>query len=298
MDRSVSKQSFLLAASAVISQETSATRVRTVPVSCGVIIALVSCANLFAQTSADRGWAEDRHLPAEMSVGGPWYPSINEENAVFDWPSVSTSRTALFPTVTLHELRHRIPARAQREFERALKAVEKGQKEDAIRCFKRAILADPEFQAAINNLGVLYIRSNSLELAVEQFTKAISIDPHAAPPYLNLAVVYLRQGQYVEAERVARRAVDLARGDPNPLLVLGVSLVLEQRFTRETEGILIKAAASRPVAALWLALGLLQRGDLAAAREHLKRYISQNESVGAVLAADLIRKIQSSEQDK
>jgi tetratricopeptide (TPR) repeat protein len=270
MYTTVSKQSFLLEASALTAQNRSATRVGTFAVFCGLLIAIVSCASLFAQTSADTGWEEDRHLPGAMSVGGPWYPSINEDTAVFDLPSVSTSTTATSPTVTLHELRHRVPARAQREFERALKAVDKGQKENAIGSFNRAILADLEFQAAINNLGVLYLRSNSPELAIEQFTKVISVDPHAPAPHSNLALLYLQLTQYVEAEHVARPAVDLARGDSDGLLLVGVSLILEQKLTQETEVILEKGRDQPPgLRRFGRAVGLLETGAVAAASDGL-----------------------------
>src|SRR5260370_38402697 len=105
--------------------------------------------------------------------------------------------------------------------------------------FRKAIAVDPEFCAAFNALGTVYLRLNTLELAVEQFNNAIFVDPHAATPYSNLALAYIMQTYYAGT---ARRAIDLNRTAAHGLLMLGVSLVLEGKFTPEPDRALTRVA--------------------------------------------------------
>ena len=64
------------------------------------------------------------------------------------------------------------------------------------------------------------------------FQKAIAVDPHRAKPYSNLALAYLRKDQYRgDAERAARYALDLDRTGAYGHLTLGMSLVLQEKFT-------------------------------------------------------------------
>ena len=106
-------------------------------------------------------------------------------------------------------------------------------------------------------------------MAIEQFTKAIAVDPHAAVPHLNLAIAYLRQCLFADAEQAARRAVDLDRVGRYGRLVLGVSSIMKGNFTAEAERSLTQAAQEYTVAKVWLAIGLIGRGDIANARGHL-----------------------------
>jgi tetratricopeptide (TPR) repeat protein len=133
--------------------------------------------------------------------------------------------------VTVHELSHHVPSRAVRDYERAVKATKKGEKENAIAYFDKAIAADPEFLAAINDLGVTYLELNRVDMAIEQFTKAIAVDPHAASPYANLAIAYLRQRLFSDAERAARQAADLDRVGGYGRLILGISLIMKGNST-------------------------------------------------------------------
>jgi tetratricopeptide (TPR) repeat protein len=97
--------------------------------------------------------------------------------------------------------------------------------------FRKAIAIDPEFCAALNDLGASYLETDQIDLAIEQFNKAVAIDPHAPKPYANLAIAYLGMGEYADAERAARRVIDLDRAGTHGHLALGVSLVLQNKYT-------------------------------------------------------------------
>jgi Flp pilus assembly protein TadD len=198
--------------------------------------------------------------------------------------------------VTLHQLSHRVPRPAAKEYDRAVKAKEKGDQENAMAHFNRAIAIDPEFCDAINDLGVLYLDAGRTDQAIERFTKAAAVDPHAALPYLNLALAYLRQNQLVDGERAARQAMDLDRGDPYGPLVLGISLVLEGKFTAEAESSLEKAARDFVFAKFWLAVGLVERGDVAKAKYELRTYLAHVKNTEVGIAGALLNRLESAGQ--
>jgi len=179
-----------------------------------------------------------------------------------------------------------------KEYERALKANNEGEKENAIAYFHKAIAADPKFLVAINNLGVTYLEMNRVDVAIEQFTKAIAVDPHAARPHVNLAIAYLRQGLFADAEQAARRAVDLDRVGRYGRLVLGVSSIMKGNFTAEAERSLTQAAQEYTVAKVWLAIGLIVRGDIANARDHLRTYVAETGNARSNFAINLLQEIE------
>ena len=99
---------------------------------------------------------------------------------LFDTPLTVSQGKPTSPIVTLHELQHHVPGKATKEYERGLKAKDKGEDEAAASYFRKAIAIDPEVCDAFNGLGTVYLRWNKLELAAEQFNNAILVDPHAA----------------------------------------------------------------------------------------------------------------------
>ena len=216
---------------------------------------------------------------------------------LFDKPFTVSQGKPTSSIVTLHELQHHVPGKATKEYERGLKAKDKGEDEAAVSYFRKAIAVDPEFCAAFNGLGTVYLRWNKLELAVEQFNNAIFVDPHAATPYSNLALAYIMQTYYADAERAARRAIDLNRTAAHGLLMLGVSLVLQGKFTPEADRALTRAADDFPEAKVWRAVWLVGRGDLASARDQLKAYIAHTGEAGAHIATALLQRLESAASD-
>jgi tetratricopeptide (TPR) repeat protein len=254
-------------------------------------MALVLCPHISAQTFRPGPRLSEGSMPPnlEQTDAFNWY-SLNSQEASFDRQfggrQVSVSRV-----VSLHQLEHQVPGRAAKEYQRALKARNKGDNEQAIAHFQRAISADPEFSAALNDLGATYFQLGKIDTAIEQFKQAINVDPHAAMPCSNLAVAYLWQQQYRDAERVARRAVDLDRGSTHNLLVLGVSLVLEGRFTSETERLLTRAASEFTLGKFWLAAGFIQKGDVSRAKDELRAYLAEAGRDSAPVASTLLRQL-------
>jgi tetratricopeptide (TPR) repeat protein len=207
--------------------------------------------------------------------------------------SLAQSGSRNSATVTLHELAHRVPKRAEKEFSTAMKASSRDDQEHAILHLRNAVSIDPEFYSAVNNLGALYLIMDQLDLASEQFEKAIAVDPRMPWAYANLALTYLRRGDYRQGERAARQSVAMDSSCIRGMLLLGMALVVQNKFTAEAERILQRAAFDFPQAKFWLGIVSAAKGDIHAAESQLTAYIGSGDKNTARIdaAADLMRRI-------
>ena len=203
-------------------------------------------------------------------------------------------------TVTLQQLSHHVPARASKEFAAGMKASANHKQEDAILHLKKAISFDPEYLTALNNLGVIYLRSDQNDLAIGEFQRAIAVDPGAADVYLNLAIAYLVQHEYKDSERVVRQVLHLDPTCERAMVMLGISLTIQNKFTDEAESNLRRAAQDFPVARVWLGVGLVAKGNLGAAREQVTAYLQSGDKDEETVqkASDLLRRIERAAQTK
>lgn len=92
-----------------------------------------------------------------------------------------------------------VPAAARERYAEALKLINEGRAEAAVRVLKEAIGIYPEYLRALNDLGVLYLKLNRLNEAADALRKASKIDKRFQISRLNLGIVLNRQGKYAEA---------------------------------------------------------------------------------------------------
>ena len=197
-------------------------------------------------------------------------------------------------TVTRYQLGHHVPAQASREFASGMKALYKDRAEDALVHLTKAITIDPDFHAAVNNLGVAYFAVDRFDLAVGQFERAVAIDPHQSVGYFNLAIANVALRDFKAGEAAARQGLRLDCSSRWGMLALGMSLVLQNRFTSEAIASLRKATAEFVQATFWLGYGLYNTGDMEAAKDQLTAFLRSTDSDGAISrhAAALIREIE------
>jgi Flp pilus assembly protein TadD len=69
---------------------------------------------------------------------------------------------------------------------------------------QRALKFRPDYPEALNNLGILYLRTQRRDQAVASFKECIRVAPAFDQSYLNLARVYAIEGQTDEARKVLR----------------------------------------------------------------------------------------------
>ncbi|MBI1371514.1 MAG: tetratricopeptide repeat protein [Phycisphaera sp.] len=91
-------------------------------------------------------------------------------------------------------------------------AMRRGDLDEAERCFRAAIAADPTHATAHFNLGLVAVRRGDLPAAAASFAESTRLDPAQPGPWYNLGLTDSRLGKPDDAVDAQRRAVDL---DPN-----------------------------------------------------------------------------------
>jgi tetratricopeptide (TPR) repeat protein len=104
----------------------------------------------------------------------------------------------------------RDPARARSENEKGIKALARGNAARAESLFQRALIADPNFGPAHNNLGRMYLDQGKHYLAAWEFDRAMQLMPDRPEPHNNLGLVYESAGRLDEAIAWYYSAISLA----------------------------------------------------------------------------------------
>jgi tetratricopeptide (TPR) repeat protein len=86
---------------------------------------------------------------------------------------------------------------------------EKGQYDQSIAYFNKAVEIDPKDAEAYNNRGVAYDNKGQYDKAIADCTKAIEINPEYELPYNNRCCVYYKRGRYDNAVADCARAIKI-----------------------------------------------------------------------------------------
>jgi tetratricopeptide (TPR) repeat protein len=177
------------------------------------------------------------------------------------------------PTVSIHQLQHRVPGKAQKEFEKGQAAAAKGDQPTGLGHFLKATEIDPEFADAFNCAGAIFLTGGELEHAAHQFQKAIDLVPDHRAALANMSVALSRLEQPREAAEVARRALKLDPGLLKVRYILGLSLIKDGGDHGEALDNLQRAAADIPKAHLLAAKILADSGLREKAAKHVEEYL-------------------------
>ncbi|HKN84192.1 MAG TPA: tetratricopeptide repeat protein [Pyrinomonadaceae bacterium] len=96
-------------------------------------------------------------------------------------------------------------------YNKALESVKAGRRDKAIEQLKGAIAIHPTFVAALNGLGVQYMKIGNYQAAFEAFSNALKLTPDSFILHLNCGVTLYQLNRYTEAESQLTAA--LARND-------------------------------------------------------------------------------------
>lgn len=91
------------------------------------------------------------------------------------------------------------PDQARQTYQAALRAYQDGKADEAVHGLKRALDLFPTYFRALNDLGVIYMKTGQLEAAAQMFERAMKIGPRVPLPRLNLALIQTRLGKNKEA---------------------------------------------------------------------------------------------------
>ncbi len=134
---------------------------------------------------------------------------------------------------------------AQRLVERGMAAEESGAIDEAERCYRDAIRADPLFAQAHLCLGVVLHNAAKFAAAIASHKQAIALDAGSAAAQYNLGLSYLQSGATAGAESAFRTSLALREGFPEAWVGLAEALEAGGR-DGEALAALEAALAQRP----------------------------------------------------
>ncbi len=139
--------------------------------------------------------------------------------------------------------------------------------------YQRAIEADPYFMGAYNNLALVYQGRGEMDRAIDLYGRALAKSPSNAIVLNNLASLYYAQGNVDEARELWTQSAAADPSYESPPNNLASLLLNEGRYD-EAEQLLNQALSlddNYGDARINLSIVLRARGDVAGAREQLRR---------------------------
>jgi Flp pilus assembly protein TadD len=180
-------------------------------------------------------------------------------------------------TVSVAELKEKVPDKARKEFEKATVAGNQGRTEDAIAHLQKAISIYPSFTRAHNDLGTYFLSQGKLDKAEEAFRKAIAVDANSFNPLLNLGIVLVHKQAFAEASDQLTKALSIEPNSSAAHLYAGLAFMGTNNLDAAEKD--LKAAYSLGgqkfgVALYHLGQLYMNRGDRAAALKSFEAYLS------------------------
>jgi tetratricopeptide (TPR) repeat protein len=99
------------------------------------------------------------------------------------------------------EYYRKFPKKTLKEFDKGHEADQKGNIDDAIQHYLKALESSPDFYPAHNNLGAIYVSQRNFDAAQTQFEAALKSNQNDGQAYFNLANVHMLTQHYDTAER-------------------------------------------------------------------------------------------------
>lgn len=91
---------------------------------------------------------------------------------------------------------------------------EKGEKDNAIFMYQKAINADEKYYKAYYNLANIYLSEERYNMAIDNYKKAISLNKENPFVHYNLACAYIKSGEIKKAKNSLIKAVTLKNDIP------------------------------------------------------------------------------------
>ena len=146
--------------------------------------------------------------------------------------------------------------------------LKRGQVDEAITHFQKALQIRPDFAAAHNNLGNVLLEKGQVDEAIAHFQKALEVRPLFAAARSNLGGALLQKGQTEAAITQFQQALDLDPNNPRPRYNLGSAFLESGRVDEAIDQFQEALKLNPRFAQAHYNLGnaLLQRGQVDEAR--------------------------------
>jgi Flp pilus assembly protein TadD len=191
-----------------------------------------------------------------------------------------------------------VPKEAVELYNSALKSATDGDRKKVVELLKKAIAIHPTFVAALNGLGVQYLKLGELDNASETFKAALKVEPDLFIPRLNYGIVLFQQKKYAEANTELDLALKKNEASSTAHYFKGRVLIALQRYDDaviEFQRVVAIGGEEVSLAHRFLGGLYVQKGDNARALSELQTYLKlQPDSKEADQIKELIKKLQES----
>ncbi len=161
---------------------------------------------------------------------------------------------------------------------RAAEALSQGRLDDSYAWAREAVRQDPGFAAAVNTLGVVYMRGGHLREAEAALRAVLAREPEHLSSLSNLVLLLQRAGRQTEALALGVRLAQLQPYPPFHFFDLGRQAMdvgdfgrARQLFARE-----LRRQPDQHEVHFWAAQADLQLGDTAGATGHLREAMANS----------------------
>ena len=134
------------------------------------------------------------------------------------------------PSGSVSKLDLKAPAKARREYQKGYLLLMRNDLQAAIQHLANSIAIYPNFVAAHNALGTVYLNLSHNQHALDEFTEAVSLDDHLPNSYLNLGLAQLALKLYPAAEGSLRKASSIAPLDVQLALALAYGEFMNRNY--------------------------------------------------------------------
>ncbi|MGA6980964.1 MAG: VWA domain-containing protein [Candidatus Sulfotelmatobacter sp.] len=131
---------------------------------------------------------------------------------------------------SLSNLDLKAPGKARREFNKGYRLLARKDFQNAVQPLTLAIAIYPNFVAAHNALGTVYMAVDRNDQARSEFAQAIALDDHLPASYLNLGCAELALKHFSAAEEAIQKASDRAPLDLQLLLALAYGQLMNHDY--------------------------------------------------------------------
>jgi Flp pilus assembly protein TadD len=186
-------------------------------------------------------------------------------------------RPAIPDPRTINSSETDVPAKSRNAWKAAMKAVDADNLDEAQKQLQAVTEGSPKFARGWHTLGIVEQVQQKLPQARDAFQHAIEIDPKSLGSYVMLARVAIKSKDW---ESAAKAADALIKGDPKqtyPEIYLHQSVArFKLKDLAGAESAATDAAQKYQIPRAEFVLGRIAeaKGDLAAAREHINKYIA------------------------
>ena len=156
---------------------------------------------------------------------------------------------------------------------RAAEALARDATAEAYWWARAGLLADPDFPAVINTLGVVYQRAGQDDAAARVFAELLRRQPTHTQALNNLALLYEQQGKAEQAAPLRARLATLEPEPPYHWFKLG-QMALRQGDARAARDFFAREVQRADYSSefhFWLAIAHHRLGETGAAQQHLER---------------------------